>query len=198
MENLIQNLQGWLKRNNYEDSSRHSSEHKRKERNWFGGEGKPKPKCIFCKGEHWSDECKTVVVQAERKKFFVDKNLCFNCGRSGHRGSQCRSRGCFKCGSKHHTSICDKNSNPDPKSNGVLHGYSRSPERNSLPAVVPVKIKGEVMWAYLDTGSSRNFVSRDAAKRLNLKPKHHEPREIVTLNGVSKQSIRYMESRSTP
>ena len=189
MENLIKNLQGWLKRNNYEDSSRHTGEHKRKERNWFGGEGKPKPKCIFCKGEHWSDECKTVVVQAERKKFFVDKNLCFNCGRSGHRGSQCRSRGCFKCGSKHHTSICDKNSNPDPKSNGVLQGYSRSPERNSLPAIVPVKIKGEVMWAYLDTGSSRNFVSRDAAKRLNLKPKHHEPREIVTLNGVSKQSM---------
>jgi len=71
----------------------------------------------------------------------------------------------------------------------VLNGYSRSPERNSLPAIVPVKIKGEVMWAYLDTGSSRNFVSRDAAKRLNLKPKHHQPSEIVTLNGVSKQSM---------
>ena len=54
MENLIENLQGWLKRNNYEDSSKHTGEHKRKERNWFGGEGKQK--CIFCKGEHWSDE----------------------------------------------------------------------------------------------------------------------------------------------
>jgi hypothetical protein len=76
------------------------------------GDGKPKPKCIFCSEEHWSDECKRVVTRDQRKKFFVDKNLCFNCGRTGHRGSQCRNRGCFKCGSKHHTSICDKNQNP--------------------------------------------------------------------------------------
>ena len=45
------------------------------------------------------------------------------------------------------------------------------------------------MWAYLDTGSARNFVSRDAAKMLNLKPKRHEQREIVTLNGITNQSM---------
>ena len=45
------------------------------------------------------------------------------------------------------------------------------------------------MWAYLDTGSAKNFVSRDAAKKLKLKPKRHEVREIVTLNGVTKQSM---------
>ena len=45
------------------------------------------------------------------------------------------------------------------------------------------------MWAYLDTGSAKNFVSRDAAKELNLKPKRHEVREIVTLNRVIKQSM---------
>ena len=64
---------------------------------------------------------------------------------TGHGGSQCRSRGCFKCGSKHHTSICDKNQNPKLETGGVLNGYSRSPERNSLPAIIPVKIWGEVM-----------------------------------------------------
>jgi hypothetical protein len=64
-----------------------------------------------------------------------------------------------------------------------------SPEKNSLPAIIPVKISGEVMWAYLDTGSARNFVSRDAAKMLNLKPKRHEQREIVTLNGITNQSM---------
>ena len=58
-----------------------------------------------------------------------------------------------------------------------------------MPPIVPVEIKGEVMWAYLDTGSAKNFVSRDAAKKLNLKPKRHEVREIVTLNGVTKQSM---------
>jgi hypothetical protein len=38
------------------------------------------------------------------------------------RGSQCRSRGCFKCGSKHHASICDKNQNPKLETVGVLNG----------------------------------------------------------------------------
>ena len=45
------------------------------------------------------------------------------------------------------------------------------------------------MLAYLDTGSTKNFVSRDAVKKLNLKPERHEQREIVTLNGLTKQSM---------
>ena len=51
--------------------------------------------------------------------------------------------------------------------NRVLNGYSNYPEGKSLPPIVPVEMKGEVMWAYLDTGSAKNFVSRDAAKKLN-------------------------------
>ena len=194
MEVLISNLQAWLKRNKCEDGQKfhaYMGERRNKERSYYGGEGKPKPKCIFCREEHWSDERKTTVTQAQRKKFFVDKNLCFNCGRSGHRGNQCRSRGCFKCRSKHHASLCERNENLKPNTDGnrVLNGYSNSPEEKSLPPIVPVEIKGEVMWAYLDTGSAKNFVSRDTAKKLNLKPKCHEVREIVTLNGVTKQSM---------
>ena len=96
---LINNLQAWLKRNKCDDGFKPPSDNRKRERYWYGGYGKPKPKCIFCSEEHWSDECKRAVTRDQRKKFFVDKNLCFNCGRTGHRGSQCRSRGCFKCGS---------------------------------------------------------------------------------------------------
>ena len=136
---------------------------------------------MFCQEEHWSDECKTLSTMEQRKKFFVENNLCFNCGRAGHRGNQCRSRACFKCGSKHHTSLCDKKP--------VLHGYSTFVEEKSLPAIVPVKIGEETLWAFFDTGSGRNLISRDAAKKLKLTPVHHESREIVTLNGISKQSM---------
>ena len=189
MEALITNLQAWLGRNRTEDVPKTPFDHRKRERNWFSGNGKPKPKCIFCNEDHWIDECKKIVTQDARRKFFVDKSLCFNCGRAGHRGSQCRSRGCFKCGSRHHTSICDKEQSEKPKMGGVLNGYSGSTASNSLPAIIPVELQGEVMWAYLDTGSAKNFVFRDAVKKLNLKPERHEQREIVTLNGVTTQSM---------
>ena len=47
----------------------------------------------------------------------------------------------------------------------------------------------------LDTGSGRNFISREAIKKLNLKPKRHESRQFVTINGVQKQSIPIFEVR---
>ena len=52
-----------------------------------------------------------------------------------------------------------------------------------------VSHQGEVMWAYLDTGSAKNFVSRDAVKKLNMKLKRQEQRNFVTFNGVTKQSM---------
>lgn len=67
MEVLISNLQAWLKRNKCEDGQKshvYVGERRNKERSYYGGEGKPKPKCIFCSEEHWSDECKIAVTQA--------------------------------------------------------------------------------------------------------------------------------------
>ena len=191
MEDLINNLRAWLRRNKAIDESPEPAGEKRKERHWFTqkNEGKQSPHCIYCKEQHWSDDCKTLVTIEQRKKFFAEKNLCFNCGRAGHRGNQCRSRTCFKCGSKHHTSLCGKSEDKRSRADHVLNGYSTFVDEKSLPAIVPVEISGETLWAFLDTGSGRNFISREAAKKLKLTPTHHESREIVTLNGVAKQSM---------
>ena len=51
------------------------------------------------------------------------------------------------------------------------------------------------MCTYLETGSVRNFISREAIKKLNLKPKRHESRQFVTINGVQKQSMPIFEVR---
>ena len=106
-----------------------SKEHetpRRRERNWYtqkGGESandKSKgPVCIYCKGDHWGDQCTSYESMSKRRQFFVENRLCFNWGRAEHRESTCRSRGCFKCKGKHHTSICDK---PQGKNNGVGMG----------------------------------------------------------------------------
>ena len=55
--------------------------------------------------------------------------------------------------------------------------------------MVPLKIQGLTFWAYLDTGSGRNFISSEAANKLKLKPTRHETRYVVTVNGTSKQSM---------
>ena len=81
-----------------------------------------------------------------RRKFFQEKKLCFNCGRAGHWGQQLRRRGRFKCKSRHHTSLCDKNKNRPTVDNGTaLTSYSPSADEWSLPDIIPVKIKGETV-----------------------------------------------------
>ena len=107
MEDLIDALQKWLRRNHTETSA---EQHKKSEKHLFTLKGeKPTPYCLFCrKHDHWSDSCTVVTELADRKRFFKDHSLCFNCGRSSHRAEQCRKRGCLKCKYKHHVSICDK------------------------------------------------------------------------------------------
>ena len=95
---------------------------------------------------------------------------------------KCRSRGCFKCKARHHTSLCDRKE-------AVFTGYIPTTEEKSLPPTIPLEIQGIVFWAYLDSGSGRNFISRDAVERLKLTPTSHESRHIVTVNGVKKQSL---------
>ena len=129
----------------------------------------------------------------------MDRSLCFNCGRSGHRAEQCRRQGCLKCKYKHHASICDKPERESSMQNEVsqtssptevsLTGYTTYAEEKVLPAIIPVCIEGEILWAYLDTGSGRNFISREAVEKLKLKPARHESREILTVNGSKVQSM---------
>ena len=41
-------------------------------------------------------------------------------------------------------------------------------EEPTLPAIIPVRLNAEVFWAFLDTGSGKNFISSEAAEKLNL------------------------------
>ena len=78
MEDLIDALQKWLRRNNTETST---EQHKKSEKHLFTLTGeKPTPYCLFCrKQDHWSDSCTVVTELGDRRKFFLDHSLCFNC-----------------------------------------------------------------------------------------------------------------------
>ena len=97
---------------------------------------------------------------------------------------------CAKCKYKHHRSICDRpekeSSNPDRVS---LTVYSNYAEEKVLPAIIPVSNWGQMLWANLDTGSGRNFISREAVKLVKLKPTRHETRETLTVNGTKVKTM---------
>ena len=70
MEDLIDALQKWLRRNHVESSKCEKHLFSQKQGD------KLKPYCLFCrKQEHWSEDCTLVTALADRKKFFVDHNL---------------------------------------------------------------------------------------------------------------------------
>ena len=96
----------------------------------------------------------------------------------------------MKCKYKHHRRTSDRpereSSNPDGVSLTICTNYAGE---KALPAIIPVSIKGEEIWAYLDTGFGRNFISREAVKLLKLKPTRHETREILTVNGPKVQTM---------
>ena len=187
MEKLIDSIQKWLKRNKAEDNYRNQMETKRKERYYFS---QKEPHCLFCNQNHWGDSFPTYDTIVKRREFFTAKRLCYNCAHSGHTWKECRSRGCYECTSKHHTSLCDRFNRSNTQDPSVtLSGYTPSVEEKSLPAIVPLKIWGTTFWVYLDTGSGRHFISKEAANKLKLNPISLETRYIVTVNGTKKQSM---------
>jgi len=187
MEKLINSIQKWLKRNKPEDNHKDQTEPKRRERSYFG---QKQPHCLFCEKNHWGESCPTYDTIAKRRELFAARRLCFNYVRPGHTGKECQNRLCYKCKSKHHTSLCNRSKGSETQDpNATLSGYAPSVKERSLPAIVPLKIQGSMFWAYLDTGSGRNFISKEAAIKLKLNPIRHESRHIVTVNGTKKQSM---------
>ena len=73
----------------------------------------------------------------------------------------------------------------------VFSSYNPDSEEKSLPAIILLRVQDVTLWAYLDIGSDRNFISKDAIKKLTQKPSHHETRQIVALNGVRNISCPY-------
>ena len=92
MEASINNCQQWLKRHKVDNVNGNSGGVRpKREKPWFNEERKD-PVCIFCKVKHWADACEVVKTMEARRHFFQEKELCFNCGRTGSWAKFCRNR----------------------------------------------------------------------------------------------------------
>ncbi|PIC52809.1 hypothetical protein B9Z55_002760 [Caenorhabditis nigoni] len=70
-----------------------------------------KRRCIYCRGQHFSDNCPKVEEPKERRTFLKENRFCDKCLKAIEREHRCRPeeiKACFYCGvDTHHTSICE-------------------------------------------------------------------------------------------
>ena len=69
------------------------------------------PSCCYYQQAHSSNNCKVVTLVEEHKQILKRSGRCFTCLRKGHISRTCCSPNkCQRCGGRHHSSICMKNS----------------------------------------------------------------------------------------
>jgi len=145
------------------------------------------PGCFYCPDKHWPDKCNRLTDPRERKEFLKKRGLGYKCGQN-HLVKDCSRRGCFICKGNHHSSLHVEKEERECEHDPLNCGYTPSGEF-VLP-LTPVEIKGEAICGFLDTCSTRNYISRQAVERCSLKPVRWETVSLRTVEGQRKTSKR--------
>ena len=78
----------------------------------YSGGRKDDISCRYFRRGHPSSKCKVITDVKARKAILRNKAKCFVCLKSSHIARQCKSgMKCFKCGNRHHISICETTGN---------------------------------------------------------------------------------------
>ena len=154
-------------------------------------------KCVFCPGNHKSEECSEVIAPHNRKNILMKSGKCFICLRVGHRSFKCFSKAkCKNYKGRHHVAICSANSSsncPDPAPAISRETQAEAASASSLnvhatswvgsTASSGVKVALQTALAYVngvkmrtlfDTGSQKTFISKKAASKLSVVPVRSE------------------------
>ena len=152
------------------------------------------PACVYCgKGNHRSADCFKILDVAHRREILKKNNMCFNCTGTGHMASKCRSRGCIKCGGRHHTSLCDNGPADQQQSKSDVSqasekGLRAMDESTTLHASVVAKVNGVNARIMLDSGAGSSYVCTSLLTQLGIKPLKVERRAIEQMYGtITKQ-----------
>uniref|UniRef100_A0A0N5ACW3 DUF1758 domain-containing protein n=1 Tax=Syphacia muris TaxID=451379 RepID=A0A0N5ACW3_9BILA len=155
--------------------------------------------CIFCRGNHFNDTCKTYPDLGSRRTIVKQKKLCERCLKQAHPAGKCRAalRPCFFCDDSNHLgSMCPKQFKSKEKSvENVAHlALETSDEERDdgriqeimemqipnreQPLSVSAKTKlynpvDQDVFAevtvFADCGSSRSYIDELLARKLRLR-----------------------------
>ena len=188
-EDLLRELRNWLKRNEIDEEFMvRGRDEKRgdfsRPRGSFMTTEKRGPRCFYCPSKHWPDKCNVITDKKERKQILIKKGLCFKCGES-HLVRDCTKRGCFICQGNHHASLHEERIQ---RAEASLSVYTQGDD--CILPLIPVELKGEQIWGILDTGATKNYISRKAVELLKLRPLRWETTSLRTAEGQGKSAKR--------
>ena len=136
--------------------------------------------CVFCLGEHQSNDFTKVTDIDERRKIVVKYKRCFQCLRKRHQAKKCRDkvacRNCDKTG--HHLSICKEATTHRHLSLKGAIAYQTVQAKVNIPGKPEVKCR-----MLLDTECDRTYIHQSFADKLGGKPVRFERKLLDTVHG---------------
>ena len=156
---------------------------------YLGAQAQP---CAVCKAPgHPIYKCSAFneMTGDQRMAKARELGLCFNCLSSGHRPKSCpSSRTCRTCSGKHH-SLLHKDEQPLERSGHVNNSSSHLSIQGVLSTIQIMARDRSNKWvnlrALLDSGSTVNVMTTQAAQRLGLPQK----RTAVTYTGIARTNM---------
>lgn len=127
--------------------------------------------CVFCnnKTDHNITKCKKFYAAKvdDRRKFVLEKRLCFACLRKGHGTDKCTEKEKYKCTKcqKYHNDLVHPESDEQPV--GCIS------TREALLKIARVFVKGKngvvrTVYAFFDDGATISLMEESLAKELGL------------------------------
>ena len=192
LEDLMGNLKRFVERNLLttndhlkDGGTNHYGQFKRSNRNVEKGEtlllakqhnqdNSFKSKCVYCNIDyHKFSECMKVITIADRKEMINNQKLCYNCCKFEDQASKCSSKGCWKCGVKHHTSIYDK-INSTRFEEDKLKSLGTFETKSVIRPTVIFDVDWVKAQGLIDTGARSSYISTYLFKKLYSKPLRKE------------------------
>ncbi|XP_003391348.1 PREDICTED: uncharacterized protein LOC100639084, partial [Amphimedon queenslandica] len=166
--------------------------------------------CCYCKAQgHNPESCRRVSSVEERRQILRRVGRCFICLRKGHISSKCRSRWkCMKCKEQHHTSICNKGTQPKKDEKPLNPGAtSFTSERATTMYTSPMKQAVLLQTAeavirnplsnqrghaniIFDLGSQRSYITSQFSRELELRVLGKKSVTILTFGSKEENSQR--------
>ena len=163
-------------------------------------------KCMYCSESHSIHKCQIFTKKSpeEKRRFILDKNMCFGCLRKGHNSKDCRNKATCNICKKHHPTPLHEhrstaaNTSPhavvqtEEKSSSLSCSIDKC-DGGSTSMIVPVWLSSiatpeteTLVYALLDTQSSTTFVDKEVCEKMGA---GSEPVKLKLTTIMRKDSI---------